>query len=107
MDYQEILPREVDEKMRRGERLRLIDVREPVEFELARVEGAELLPMSRLLSWIDSLNPDDALIVMCHHGVRSAHVCRYLVERGYRHVSNLVGGIDLWSAQVDENVPRY
>ncbi len=107
MSYQQISPVEAAEKIRTVEGVRLIDVREPYEFEIARVAGAELLPMSRLPVWIETLDPQDELIVMCHHGIRSAHVCQFLISRGFTNVSNLTGGIDLWSDEVDESIPRY
>jgi rhodanese-related sulfurtransferase len=106
VSYRQIRPKDAAEKIKTN-RARLIDVREPHEFEIARVAGAELLPMSRLPAWIDTLNPQDELIVMCHHGIRSAHVCQFLISRGFANVSNLTGGIDLWSDEVDESVPHY
>ncbi|MEJ7617717.1 MAG: rhodanese-like domain-containing protein [Pyrinomonadaceae bacterium] len=105
--YKSVRPSEVQARRARGEFLRLIDVREPEEHEMAAVDGAELLPMSRFERWAKELNREDELVIMCHHGVRSAHVCRALAARGFRRLSNLTGGIDLWSAEVDANVPRY
>lgn len=93
--------------MKRGERLLLIDVREPVEHDLARVEGARLLPLSKFNEWSGTLNPDEEIVVMCHHGIRSAQVCAYLAEQGFKKLHNLAGGIDRWSYEVDASVPRY
>lgn len=90
-----------------GDKFRLIDVREPIEYETARIEQSELLPLSDFAAWRDKLNPDEEIVVMCHHGVRSAHVCRYLNEQGFENVANLDGGIDAWSTEVDRRVPRY
>jgi len=105
--YRSVWPKEIKERIERGEKFRFIDVREPLEYEMARIPEAELLPLSRLPEWIDMLRPEEEIVVMCHHGVRSANVCMLLVRRGFEQVSNLEGGIDLWSATVDENVPRY
>ena len=105
--YKTITPRELAERAARGERVRLIDVREPEEFELARVEGAELLPLSRFAEWAGALDPEEELVVMCHHGIRSAHVCAALARSGFTKLSNLAGGIDRWSTEVDRGVPRY
>jgi rhodanese-related sulfurtransferase len=102
MSYQTITPAEFAERAARGERPRLIDVREPEEFELARVEGAELLPLSRFAEWAGGLDPAEEIVFMCHHGVRSAQVCAYLARSGFTRLSNLAGGIDRWTA-----VPRY
>ena len=107
MIYDSISPSEVSERLKNGEKFKFIDVREPLEYETARVEQAELLPMSRLNEWIGDLRPEDEIVVMCHHGIRSANVCMFLLRNGFTKVSNLEGGIDLWSATVDENVPRY
>ena len=107
MNYETITPTEVAGRLERGERVRLIDVREPEEFELARVEGAELLPLSRFEEWAGALKPEDEIVVMCHHGIRSAQVCAYLSRQGFEKIYNLSGGIDRWSAEVDPSIPRY
>ena len=106
MFYKSVTPQEVFDKLKNGEKFKFIDVREPLEYEIARIAEAELLPMSRHADWIDSLDPQNEIVVMCHHGVRSANVCMYLLQNGFENVANLEGGIDLWSTTVDENVPR-
>lgn len=93
--------------MKAGDRLRLIDVREPQEYAIARVAEADFLPLSRFGEWVGALKPEEEIVVMCHHGVRSAHVCLYLAQNGFEKVFNLEGGIDLWSIDADETVPRY
>lgn len=107
MVFKSLTPEEVSEKIKNGENFKFIDVREPLEYELARVEEAELLPMSQAGEWIGTLKPEDEIVVMCHHGVRSANVCAYLARNGFENVSNLDGGIDFWSMTVDRKVPRY
>jgi rhodanese-related sulfurtransferase len=107
MFYKRISPKQLSERLNKGEKLKFIDVREPVEYEIARVEKAELLPLSRFSEWIETLKPEDEIVVMCHHGVRSANVCMYLAQSGFENVSNLEGGIDFWSIEVDETIPRY
>ncbi len=107
MDYQTITPAEYAARAAAGESVRLIDVREPEEFELTRVEGAELLPLSRFSEWSAGLDPDEEIVFMCHHGIRSAQVCAVLARSGFAKLSNLAGGIDRWSAEVDPGVPRY
>lgn len=91
----------------REEEVLLIDVREADEYELARVEGARLLPLSRFNEWASKLDPSIEAVVMCHHGIRSAQVCAYLARQGFKNLSNLEGGIDRWSCEVDPSVPRY
>ena len=107
MTYKTITPAEFAERAARGERVRLIDVREPEEFALARVEGAELLPLSRFSEWAHALDREEEIVVMCHHGIRSAQVCAYLAGQGFAKMSNLAGGIERWSLEVDARVPRY
>jgi rhodanese-related sulfurtransferase len=106
-DYGTVTPAELKEHMERGERVLLVDVREPAEYELARVEGARLLPLSRFPEWAGTLDPEDEIVFMCHHGIRSAQVCAYLAREGFPKLYNLAGGIDLWSCEVDPSVPRY
>jgi adenylyltransferase/sulfurtransferase len=105
--YQSITPKQAIERLKAGEQFRFIDVREPQEYAVARVEQAELLPLTRFNEWIDSLDADEEIVVMCHHGIRSANVCMYLTRNGFEKVFNLEGGIDLWSIEADENIPRY
>lgn len=107
MRYETISPEALAAKMKKGEPVNLIDVREPVEFQTARLDGAKLLPLSRFPEWIQTLDAAAETIVMCHHGVRSAHVCEYLAQSGFTKVFNLDGGIDAWSAEIDGDVPRY
>ncbi len=107
MFYKSISPSEFAENLQKNKNIKFIDVREPAEYEIARVGQAELLPLSRFNEWIDTLKPEDEIVVMCHHGVRSANVCMFLVRNNFENVSNLEGGIDLWSIEVDKTIPRY
>jgi adenylyltransferase/sulfurtransferase len=106
-EYGTISPEELKERMERGDKLEVIDVREPEEYEIARIEGARLLPLSRFPKWADTLDPEAEIVFMCHHGIRSAQVCAYLAREGFRKLYNLAGGIDGWSWEVDRSVPRY
>lgn len=94
-----------------AEELQLIDVREPDEVELAAIPGFTVLPLSQFGRWSgeiqNHLDPDKETIVMCHHGVRSAHMCQWLVQQGFTQVKNLTGGIDAFSRAVDASIPRY
>jgi rhodanese-related sulfurtransferase len=100
-------PAEIHQRLAGGEALELIDVREPGEIAIAAIEGARVLPMSQASDWIDHLPGDRELVIICHHGMRSMHVAMALAQRGHANVTNMTGGIDLWSTQVDPTVPRY
>ncbi len=90
------------------EPLVLLDVREPHEYEIARIEGARLIPLGELPARINEIqNESDALVVHCHSGQRSAHAVHLFQQAGFRNVYNLAGGIDAWSEQIDPSVPRY
>ena len=107
MSYATITPVELAARLKSGERLALIDVREAEEHAIAHIEGADLLPLSRLQEWAGGLSPDEELVFICHHGIRSAQVCAYLSQQGFKKLHNLAGGIDRWSHEVDARVPRY
>jgi len=110
----EIAPQEVEQRLQSGEKLALIDVREPEEFRLARITwgelGGELIPMRSVpaeLSRLDALAEETPLIVFCHHGVRSLNVVHWLREQGIDACQSMAGGIDRWSLEIDPGVPRY
>jgi rhodanese-related sulfurtransferase len=107
MNYETVSPAELDERLKRGEQVLIIDVREPNEYAIAHLENARLLPLSRFPEWAETLNPDDEIVFMCHHGIRSAQVCAFLARQGFKKLYNLAGGIDRWSDEVDSSVPRY
>jgi rhodanese-related sulfurtransferase len=95
-------------KLDAGEKIRLIDVREPLEYDIARIAGAELKPLGQIATWVTTL-PDksETIVIHCHHGMRSAQACDFLTRQGFENVSNLSGGIDAWSREVDASVPLY
>jgi rhodanese-related sulfurtransferase len=103
----EATPAEIHRRLQTGEDLLLVDVREPDEIAIAALPDALICPLSRASEWIDRLPKQQPLIIFCHHGVRSLRVARALAERGHTNLTNMTGGIDLWSAQVDPAVPRY
>lgn len=96
--------------MNNGHALHLVDVREDVEFRMARIEGAELIPMNTIpdrLQYLDGLAEEKLLVFHCHHGMRSLNVVNWLRKQGVENCLSMAGGIDLWSTQVDPTVPRY
>jgi rhodanese-related sulfurtransferase len=106
----EIAPDDVKRRLDAGEKLMLIDVREPVEFQTARIPGAQLMPMRTVpaaLQVLESAADDATLIVFCHHGVRSLNVVNWLREQGIEACLSMAGGIERWSVEIDPTVPRY
>src|ERR1700745_855938 len=97
----EIAPRELKSRIDRGDLPLILDVREPEEVALARFPHAVQIPMGDIPSRISELDPEREVVVVCHHGVRSAHVAGYLSSIGFQTVLNLTGGIDAWSLSVD------
>ena len=104
---QEITPRDLAERVRRGDPIDLIDVREPYEWRMARIDGARLIPLGQFERAVAEIPPDRDVVLYCHHGFRSRTAAEFLVERGFRRVWNLTGGIDRWSADVDPTVATY
>lgn len=105
-DYGSITPRELKERLDAADPPELLDVREPWEFELARIEGSKLIPLSDLAERFSELDPAAETVVICHHGARSAYATRALQRAGFEKVLNLEGGLDAYS-DVDASVPRY
>ncbi len=106
----EILPQELKRRIDSGERLTLIDVREPAEFQIASIRGAELIPMRAVpagLQHLEAAADESTLIVFCHHGVRSLNVVNWLREQGVANCQSMAGGIDRWSLEIDPSIPRY
>jgi rhodanese-related sulfurtransferase len=104
----EINPEDVKGKLDHAETFTLLDVREPWEFETARIDGANLMPMGEVPSRAhQELDPDSEIVVICHHGVRSMNVTVWLRQQGFEKAQSMRGGIDAWSQCVDRSVPRY
>ncbi|MFQ6012387.1 MAG: molybdopterin-synthase adenylyltransferase MoeB [Thermoplasmata archaeon] len=85
----------------------LLDVREPVEWQIAHIEGARLMPVGEVPYKVGELSTADNIIVHCHTGARSAHITQFLRELGFTRVWNMAGGIDAWARKVDPDLPRY
>ena len=106
--YNQLSVEDVATMRQRNESFLLIDVREPDEYAIARIDDAKLHPMSMSFDWVTVIDRDTTIVVMCHHGMRSAHVAATLIQRfGFKNVSNMSGGIDAWSRLVDQTIPRY
>ncbi len=86
----------------------LLDVRERWEYDTAHLSGSLLMPMGEVAGRAyNELDPDEPVIVLCHHGARSLNVTMWLRQQGYEHAQSLAGGIDAWSRTVDPTIPRY
>jgi rhodanese-related sulfurtransferase len=107
MNY-EITVEELKVKLDAGEEFTLLDVREPWEFATAKISGAKLMPMGEVPSRAhQELDPDEHIVVVCHHGVRSMNVTVWLRQQGFEKAQSMRGGIDAWSRRVDQKVPMY
>ncbi len=106
-DVPTIEPGELEQRLRRGDAIDLIDVREPNEWEIGRIDGARLAPLDTILEALSTVDVEKDVIVYCKMGSRSARAVRQLKAAGFTRVWNLAGGIDRWSCEVDPTVPRY
>jgi adenylyltransferase/sulfurtransferase len=102
-----ITVQELKQKLDQGEKLVLIDVREPWEYNIAKISGAQLIPLGTLASEYKKLDPTAEIVMHCHMGMRSMDATQFLLQQGFKHVKNLTGGINAWSQQIDPSVPRY
>lgn len=85
----------------------LLDVREPWEYDRARIEGSRLVPMREVPARMAEIDDGKEVVAICHHGGRSMQVAMFLERQGFKRVHNLMGGIDAWSRTVDPSVPTY
>jgi len=105
--YRRITVRELAGRVATGTAPRIIDVREPYEWAIARLPGAELKPLSDIRRWHADINPAEEIVFHCHHGVRSATVCRVLAAEGFARLCTLTGGIDAWAVEIEPRMARY
>jgi rhodanese-related sulfurtransferase len=103
----ELTARQLAEKLKGPNPPLVIDVREPFEYAICRIPGAQLKPMGETPNWMNDLDPEAEIVLQCHTGVRSLQVAMYLQRNGFKNVVNLRGGIEAWSVEVDPSVPRY
>lgn len=85
----------------------LLDVREPWEYEICHIEGAQPMPMQSVPARQEELDPEAPIVCICHHGMRSAQVAAFLERNGFTDVTNLTGGMHAWAQQVDPAMPTY
>src|ERR1022692_4889070 len=107
MEY-EISVADVKSMRDAGEEIIVLDVREPWELDVACISGSKHIPMGDVPARFNQeLDPDDHIVVVCHHGVRSMNVTAWLRQQGFEKVQSLRGGIDRWSREIDSSVPLY
>ena len=85
----------------------LLDVRERWEFEYCSIEGSVLIPMGQLPDKLETLDPSQEIIMICHHGIRSRQMGYYMEQAGFKHITNLDGGVEQWANDVDMTMKRY
>jgi sulfur-carrier protein adenylyltransferase/sulfurtransferase len=98
---------ELKQKLDRGDKFTLIDVREPHEYKICNIPGAKLIPLGEFPQHLGEFSPEDDIVIHCKSGMRSAKACAFLRQNGLTHVRNVVGGILAWSDKVDPSVPKY
>ena len=105
---QRLSAREVHEYLQAADpRPLILDVREPWEHAVCHIDGAELVPMRQIPASLENLDPGRETIVVCHHGIRSYHVARFLEQAGFSRVINLEGGVAAWARDVDPTMATY
>jgi len=104
---QQIRPAQLQEYLTKGNQPLLLDVREPWEFEICHIQGSQLIPMRQIPQAVSQLEPQQEVVVICHHGIRSLQVAHFLEHAGFTQVINLYGGVDLWAQEVDHTMPTY
>lgn len=105
-----ITPRMAHQRVQAKEKLLVLDVREPVEFAMANLPDSVLIPLGELVGRCEAelgQHRNDEIVVICHHGIRSAMAADWLRGQGFKRVKNLDGGIDRWARQADRTLPRY
>ncbi|MCS6967442.1 MAG: rhodanese-like domain-containing protein [Cytophagales bacterium] len=103
-----IKPMQLYKDLQRGKKYFLLDVREPEEFAICHLQNSVLIPMHEIPSRSHELPQNVEIVVICHHGVRSAHIANYLEAIGHQAtIYNLEGGLHAWATQVDKSMPTY
>lgn len=103
----EITVEQLHQKLQNKESFQFIDVREKDEYDFAKIEGATLIPLSQFQERFQEIDPDQEVVICCHHGGRSMRACEFLLSQGYTDLINVKGGIDQWSLKINPKVPRY
>jgi rhodanese-related sulfurtransferase len=97
---------ELKQRLDQQEKILVLDVREPFEFQQANIGGL-LIPLGELQDRLDAIDREQEIAVLCHHGNRSARAVQLMLRAGFRNVKNITGGIDSWAQRVDPGIRRY
>ncbi|PYI91830.1 MAG: molybdenum cofactor biosynthesis protein MoeB [Verrucomicrobia bacterium] len=100
-------PIELNDRLKKNEKIALIDVREPFEFEIARLPNARLLPLGKIATDFNEIPREGTAVVICKSGIRSARAIEFLRGHGFDNLLNLEGGMDAWREQVDPTMVNY
>ncbi len=104
----QITVKEVRERIARGEKFLLVDVREPWEYDLCKIPGATLIPLGTIPANLNTLlDVDEDVVCYCHHGMRSLDAAVWLRQQGVENAKSMAGGIERWAVEIDPSVPRY
>ena len=103
----QVTPQQLKEVLDSGRDIRLVDVREPHEYQINRIGEAKLIPLGEIEKHVQEFNPDDEIYLYCYKGKRSLTALKKLHEHGFKHLKSLEGGIDRWAQDVDTSMPRY
>jgi len=107
MTVKQLSATELKNRIDQEEKLFLLDVREPNEFQYGHIANSVLIPLNQIPNRLNELDMQQEIIVICHHGMRSQQAANYLAQSGFKNISNLTGGIDAWSCNCDNSVRRY
>ncbi len=103
----QVTPEAVQERLRKGDSLMLLDVREPVEYAICKLPNSKLIPLGQLPDRVNELDSAQDIIMYCHVGARSLQAAQFMREAGFKRVWSMKGGIEAWSERIDSSVPRY
>jgi rhodanese-related sulfurtransferase len=107
MPIKQLTAIELKTKILDQEDLLLLDVREPFEFTHGHIADSLLIPLNQVPQRLQELDIEKEIVVVCHHGMRSMQAANFLNKVGFKNISNLAGGIDAWSLECDNSIPRY
>jgi len=107
MAVKEVSVQELKRRLDAGDKLQLIDVREPWEVAIASLPGSTHIPLGQLPARLGELQSDSDIIVMCKSGGRSRRATELLLDRGFERAANLTGGIEAWADEIDPDLPTY
>ena len=104
---EQLTPSQAKKMLNHQPECKLLDVREPFEYDLARIDGSLLVTQEAVDEILQTWEKDTPIICCCHHGMRSQQACQFLQTQGFTRLYNMTGGIDAWSVEIDAAVPRY